>query len=194
MLLPASEVARCRGGAARWFAPRWSRPSTRCKVRVASRHTTVCFAQCVDPCTALALLQARLGCSVHMADLDQLSTHRSCRRASRCALLDALARCSFLPSQLPLAHKQSQTNTHTRTQELSSRQSVRLTEALAGSPRVLLSKLRELASLGLGAGGAADPLAQVRAGAPACSAAHFLACVPCVCRELLLGSRVPLPA
>ncbi|KAI8466819.1 MAG: hypothetical protein J3K34DRAFT_524227 [Monoraphidium minutum] len=47
-------------------------------------------------------------------------------------------------------------------QELSGRQSTRLTEALAGAPRVLLSKLRELASLGLGAGLPSDPLAQVR--------------------------------
>ncbi|KIY93151.1 hypothetical protein MNEG_14812 [Monoraphidium neglectum] len=47
-------------------------------------------------------------------------------------------------------------------QELSTRQSVRLSEALAGCPRVILSKLRELASLGLGAGLPSDPLAQVR--------------------------------
>ncbi len=50
---------------------------------------------------------------------------------------------------------------HSCPQDLSARQSVRLTEALAGCPRVLLSKLRELASLGLGAGLPSDPLAQV---------------------------------
>lgn len=49
-------------------------------------------------------------------------------------------------------------------QELSARQSVRLTEALAGCPRVLLSKLRELSSLGLGVGLPSDPLAQVGCG------------------------------
>lgn len=78
----------------------------------------------------------------------------------------SLAAHSCLPNCCSLTNNHKPT--HTRTQELSSRQSVRLTEALAGSPRVLLSKLRELASLGLGAGGAADPLAQVGSRALQC--------------------------
>jgi len=65
------------------------------------------------------------------------------------------------PSPNPPQTSQPPLPPHTP-QNLSSRQSVRLTEALAGSPRVLLSKLRELSSLGLGAGLPSDPLAHVR--------------------------------
>ena len=81
--------------------------------------------------------------------------------------------CSTLPGRGPEAARAALVGSLQALQALSARQAVRLAEALAGCPRVLLSKLRELASLGPGGGGggagaggvagaASDPLARVR--------------------------------